>query len=124
MQFDIPTWNRNQGNILSSEADIVDSVASLGAVQNDLLGQVADALSQYRSARERARRFETEILPNAKRAQLLVRDAYLKGILDISTLLQAERTLMDATVDYIDALDDTWQAAADLANLLQLEQFP
>ena len=57
-------------------------------------------------------------------AQQLVRDAYLKGILDISTFLQSQRTLSDATVDYIDALDDTWQAAADLANLLQLEQFP
>jgi cobalt-zinc-cadmium efflux system outer membrane protein len=124
VQFDIPTWNRNQGNILSTEADIVDSVASLGAVQNDLLRQVADALSQYRSARERARRYETEILPNARRAQQLVRDGYLKGVLDISTFLQSQRTLSDATVDYIDALDDTWQAAADLANLLQLEQFP
>lgn len=124
LQFDIPMWDRNQGNIRSTQADVRDSVASLGVLQNDLLRQAADALSRYRAARQRAERIQTSILPNARRAQQLVRDGYLKGVLDISTFLQAQRTLSDTTVDYFDALEEVWTTAADLANLLQLEQFP
>ena len=32
--------------------------------------------------------------------------------------------LFDAHLDYIDALEDVWSTAAQLSNLLQLEQFP
>jgi cobalt-zinc-cadmium efflux system outer membrane protein len=124
LQFDIPTWDRNQGNIRAARADIADSVANLGATQNDLLNQVADLLSRHRAARERAERIEREILPNATQAQLLVKDGFVKGILDISTFLQAQRTLTETTLDYVDALEEAWTTAAELAKLLQLEQFP
>ena len=124
VQFDIPTWDQNQGNIRSSAADVRDAMASLGVVQNELLAEAADALSRYRAARQLAERIEREILPNARRAQQLVRDGYLKGVLDISTFLEAQRSLTETTVDYYDALEDVWSTAADLANLLQLEQFP
>ena len=39
-------------------------------------------------------------------------------------LLEAQRALFQANLDYIDAEQDRLQAAADLANLLQLERFP
>ena len=66
IQFDIPTWDRNQGNIRSAQADVLDALSNLGTVQNDLLRQAADAISRYRAARERAERIATEILPNAQ----------------------------------------------------------
>jgi hypothetical protein len=39
-------------------------------------------------------------------------------------VLQAQRALFDANNDYIDSLEDAWDTAADLGNLLQFEQFP
>jgi cobalt-zinc-cadmium efflux system outer membrane protein len=124
LQFDIPTWNRNQGNIRSTEADISDAIASLGVLQNSLLAQVEDVLGRYRAARISEERIRTQVLPSATRAQQLVKDAYQKGILDISTFLQAQRGLSDASLSYIEALETVWTTAAEIATLLQLEQFP
>ncbi|HEY5315637.1 MAG TPA: TolC family protein [Pirellulales bacterium] len=124
IQFDIPTWDRNQGNIRSAQADVLDALSNLGTVQNELLRQAADAISRYRAARERAQRIATEILPNARRAQEMVKDGFVKGLLDVSTFLQAQRTLIETNQDYIDALEEVWTTAAEIANLLQLERFP
>lgn len=122
--FDIPVWNRNQGGIQAAQANINDAVASLGILQNDLLRQVEDALGRYIAARQSEERIRTQILPTASRAQQLVKDGYQKGILDISTLLQAQRSLNEASLSYIDALQDVWMTAAEIAQLLQLERFP
>jgi cobalt-zinc-cadmium efflux system outer membrane protein len=124
IQFDIPTWDRNQGNIRSAQADVLDALSNLGTVQNELLRQAADAISRYRAARDRADRIATQILPNARRAQELVKDGFIKGLLDVSTFLQAQRTLTETNQDYIDALEEVWTTAAEIANLLQLERFP
>jgi cobalt-zinc-cadmium efflux system outer membrane protein len=124
IQFDMPLWNRNQGNIRSTEADVADAIASLGILQNDLLRQVEDVLGRYRSARQSEERIRTQVLPTATRAQLLVKDGFQKGILDISTFLQAQRALSDATLSYIDALESVWTTSAEIASLLQLDRFP
>ncbi len=124
IQFDVPLWNRNQGNIRSSEADLADAIASLGVLQNDLLRQVEDVLGRYRAARLSEERLRTQVLPSAIRAQQLVKDGFQKGVLDISTFLQAQRTLSDAMLSYIDALENVWTTAAEIASLLQLNRFP
>jgi outer membrane protein, heavy metal efflux system len=122
--FDIPVWNRNQGNIQAAQANINDAVASLGILQNDLLRQVEDALGRYIAARQSEERIRTQILPTARRAQQLVKNGYQEGLLDISTLLQAQRSLSEASLSYIDSLQDVWLSAAEIAQLLQLERFP
>ncbi len=124
IQFDIPLWNRNQGNIRSTQGDLADAVASLGVLQNELLRQVEEVLGRYRAARQSEERIRTQVLPVATRAQQLVKDGYQKGILDISTFLQAQRALSDATLSYIDALENVWTTAAEIASLLQLDRFP
>ncbi|HEX4132610.1 MAG TPA: TolC family protein [Pirellulales bacterium] len=120
----LPLWNRNQGNIDSQRGDLAASAGNLGAVQNDLLGSAADTLHQHLAARQLADRIGSDILPNAKRSQELVRSGFNKGLLDISTLLAAQKSLIQANLDYIDALEDVWTTAAELAGLLQRQQFP
>ncbi len=122
--FDIPTWNRNQGGIQAAQANITDATASLGILQNDLIRQAEDALGRYRQARQTEERYRTQILPTATRAAQLVKDGYQKGVLDISTYLQAQRALSDASSSYLDALQSVWSTGAEIANLLQLERFP
>ena len=124
VQFDIPTWNRNQGNIDSARADIQDALASLGMLQNDLLRQVEDALGRYRAARQSEERIRTSILPTALRAQQLAKNGYEQGVLDFATFLQAQMSLQEASLSYIDALEDVWTIATEIANLYQLERFP
>jgi outer membrane protein TolC len=53
-----------------------------------------------------------------------VEDGYLKGEFDLTRLLQAQRTLTETNVDFIDALKEVWTTAAELAGMLQVEEFP
>ncbi|HTU25457.1 MAG TPA: TolC family protein [Pirellulales bacterium] len=122
--FVIPLWNKNQGNIRTANGNVAESVAMLNVTQNDLLKLAADALARYRSARRMVLAFEQSILPDARRTQSLVQQGYDQGELELVRLLEAQRALFQANLDYIDAEQARLQAAADLANLMQLEQFP
>ncbi|HEY1603912.1 MAG TPA: TolC family protein [Pirellulales bacterium] len=124
MQMNIPVWNLNQGNIRAANANIRDSVASVGVLQNDLLRQAAETLATYRTARDRSLRIGEEILPTAERTQRLVRNAYDVGQMDVAPVLQAQRALTQVNLDYIETLETAWMSAATLAGLLQVESFP
>jgi outer membrane protein TolC len=93
-------------------------------VQNDQLSKVADALGRYLSARLLVERYENEILPNVRQAQKLSAEGYGKGVFDFARYLQAQRTVVETTRGYTEALNSLWSAAVDLAGLLQLEQMP
>jgi len=122
--FPIPTWDRNQGNIISRQGDVRVSAANVGVVQNTLLGEASKTLAKHRAARQRAERIGLDILPNTQRALQLTRSGYDQGLFDVSTLLQAQRTLIETNKGLIDALEDAWTTGANLAGVLQLQQFP
>lgn len=124
IQFDIPVWNRNQGNIRQARAEARGAAANRTVVQNELLRQAADAVSRYRAAKQVAERIQTVILPNAIRTQQLVKDGYARRVVDVTRLLQAQRLLTDTQINYIDASERLWLNAAEIAGLMQLENFP
>ncbi|HVC93068.1 MAG TPA: TolC family protein [Pirellulales bacterium] len=122
--FNITLWDRNQGNVRAAEANIVDATATVPATQNKLIKQAADALGRHRAALQGAERIRLNVLPTARRNQELVQRGYREGLLPVAQVFQAQRALFQANLDYINALDDVWSSAAELGNLLQLEQFP
>jgi cobalt-zinc-cadmium efflux system outer membrane protein len=120
----IPVWDRNQGNILSARADIVGAAESRSILRNELLREAVDAFARYRASKQMAERLGKEVIPNARQAQRIVRDSYEKGIVEVSRLLQAQRAQAEASLAYNQALSDAWKAAAEIAGLLQQEDFP
>jgi cobalt-zinc-cadmium efflux system outer membrane protein len=124
IQFNIPIWDLNQGNRRAASANIRDARASLGMLQNDLLRQAAEAYARYRAAHELAERYGREILPLAMQNQELNREAYEKREFEPLRYLVAQRLLTESYLEYIDALEEVWNSAAELGNLLQMEQFP
>lgn len=120
--FPIPVWNRNQGNILAAKAEVAAARQNLRAIQNDQLQEVADALAHYQGARQVVERYEQQILPNLRKTLRLAQEGYAKGVFDFSRYLQAQRTIVEANLNYIDALEGVWTSAARVAGLLQLEQ--
>lgn len=123
-QFNIPTWNLNQGGVRAANANIRDAVASVGVLQNDLLRQAAETLAAYRAARDRARYIGEQILPTAERTFRLMQNAYEVGQVDVAPVLQAQKALTQVNLDYVEALEAAWTNAAALAGLLQVEIFP
>jgi cobalt-zinc-cadmium efflux system outer membrane protein len=124
LQMNVPVWNLNQGGIRAANANIRDARASIGVLQNDLLRQSAETLAAYRSARDRARYIGEKILPTAERTWRLMQNAYEVGQVDVAPVLQAQKALTQVNLDYIEALESSWENAATLAGLLQVELFP
>lgn len=120
----LPVFNRNQGNIRSARATVSRSVANLEATQNELLRLLAGALGRFRAAAEQVQKFEGQILPNSREAQEITQKGYIQGQFDFLRLLQAQRTMVEANLGYVNAQESRWTAAAEIAGLLQAEAFP
>ena len=82
------------------------------------------AVTRQRVAERAVKNYEDGILPDAKRTLKLVQDAYRRGQFEISRLLQTQRTVFEANIDYISAQENRLNSAAEIAGLLQLEEFP
>ena len=124
VQVAVPLWNRNQGNIRAAQADVAAATARYRRVQTELASDSAEAVGKYLTARQISEKYKREILPKAREAQRLARQLYEQGQTDFLRLLQAQRTLVEANLNYINAQENRWASAAELAGLLQLEQFP
>jgi len=89
-----------------------------------LLRQLAEALGRYRAAQRTVENYETGILPDAQETLKLVQQGIDAGQFDPFRILQTQRSVFEANLDYIAALQDRLTAAATIAGLLQLERFP
>lgn len=122
--FAVPLWNRNQGAIRAAQATVGESRAQYGDVRNQLANAAADAVGRYVSARTLVEAYEGQILPKARETQRLTQQLYGEGQIDFLRLLETQRTFFQANLEYVNAQEDRWNAAADVAGLLQSERFP
>lgn len=124
LYINIPLWNRNEGGIMSAHAAVRRSMANRQATQQELTKQIADAITRFHVAEQTVKNYEEGILPDAMRTLELVQKAYARGQFEISRLLQTQRTVFEANIDYISALENRLNSAAEIAGYLQLDQFP
>jgi cobalt-zinc-cadmium efflux system outer membrane protein len=120
----VPLWNRNQGNIAAAQANVTAAAQQYGRVQNELSLRAAQSLADYRAAVQRVERYEKEILPHARELLRITQQGYAAGQFDFLRMLAAQRTLLETNLTYVNAQETRWLAAAQLAGLLQSEQFP
>lgn len=121
---DVPLWNRNQGNIMAAQASVHRATANRNAAQQELTKILANAISRFHVAEQAVKNYEEGILPDAMRTLELVQKAYEGRQFEISRLLQTQRTVFEANIDYVSALENRLNAAAEIAGLLQMDQFP
>jgi cobalt-zinc-cadmium efflux system outer membrane protein len=124
VEFMIPVWNLNQGNVRKASSEVHKSIEQRQVTINELHRSVSGLFAENRTARNRAQRIRAEILPKAQNAQHLVQDGYVKGQFNVNRLLQSQRNLAEVSAGYFDAAEKSWTTAAEIAGLLQLEQFP
>lgn len=124
LSLPLPLWDKNQGNIQAARADVGRASAGVGQAQNEVARQMAEAVSRFRAAHEQARRYEERILPRATEGVRLIQQGFDSGEFDLQRLLQAQRSLVEADLGFVGALEERWNAAAELAGLAQIEVFP
>ncbi|HEX4146253.1 MAG TPA: TolC family protein [Pirellulales bacterium] len=122
--FNVPLWNRNQGNIRAAEANISVALAHVGTVENELASDAASAIGRFLASQQQVDRYEEQMLPKAREVLRLVQQQYAIGEAEFLRLLQAQRQRMEVELDYVNAQETRWTAAAEVAGLLQAVQFP
>lgn len=120
----VPIYNKNQGNIFSANASVRRAVASRQSVQQSLTKQLAAAVTRFREAERAVAIFNDEIIPDATQSLTVVQEGYSGGTMDLERLVQVQKSYFEVYLDHVEALQNRLLSAAEIAGLLQLEQFP
>jgi cobalt-zinc-cadmium efflux system outer membrane protein len=121
----IPIWDQNRGNIVQAQGALLRATEEEHRARADLASRYADAFSRFEANRRLVDYYRTSILPDASRV-------YTRTLLRFNTQLQSaedkvafvdivtyQQFYVTSLANYIAALHDMWQAAADLGGLLQ-----
>lgn len=122
--FPVPLWNRNQGNIRAAKAQVGEALNEVGRVENDLVNRLATSFAAYAAARKRAEKYKSAILPKAEQSYQLSLKAYQGGQFEYLRVLQAQRALAEARLEYLRSLGELWRAASEIAGLTLEDQWP
>ncbi len=120
----VPLWNKNQGNIFAAKAQVGEAVSQIGRVQNELVNRLAGAFANYAAARKRADKYKATIIPKAEESYQLSQKAYQGGQFEYLRVLQAQRAVAEARLEYVRSLGEMWRAASDIAGLMLEDQWP
>ena len=124
VQIEVPLFDRNQGNIRAAQADVAAANAQVVRTATELANLTAEAIGRYLTSRRLAERYEQEILPAAVELQRISAQLYEQEQIDFLRYLNAQRAFLDANLAYLAAQEQQWMAAAEVAGLLQSDQFP
>jgi cobalt-zinc-cadmium efflux system outer membrane protein len=119
-----PIFNRFQGEIVKSKADLTAQQAQLAKTEAQVLSDVQTAFTQFTSARSRVERAERELLEHASRTRDLVQIQYQKGAASLLEYLDAQRILISTKLDYESDLSDYWLAVVLIGQAVGLEMNP
>jgi len=92
----VPIWDQRQGEILAARFDLMRARQQRLAIENDLLAHLAEAHSEYDTARAQLQLVREQIVPAAQRSFELTQKAYRGGHATFLELLDAQRTLAEA----------------------------
>jgi outer membrane protein, heavy metal efflux system len=119
-----PIFNRFQGEILKSRADLATQKAQVAKAEAQVTNDVQTAFTQFKSARSRLERAERELLEHAKRTRDLVQLQYQKGAASLLEYLDAQRILISTRLDYESDLSNYWQAVVLIGQAVGTEIGP
>jgi len=140
----LPIFNRNQGNVLAAESELLRARKEVERVKFALVDRFAAPFARYRNASEQVDRYGTrlsdeevrktltlrgeerqrqldafpQILPRAQLALALASEGWQRGQFDYLPVLTAQRTLAQTSLAYIRALADLRQSLVAIDGLL------
>ncbi len=114
----LPLFDRNQGNIVKAQANLIAAENEVRRVELDLRDRLVATFEQYANARRQVETHRGTILPNAKASLELVQAGYREGEFGYLTLLTAQRTYFGVSLDYLRSLRDLWTQSVQMEGLL------
>ncbi len=120
MHFVLPLklYDRNQGNIIKAQADLIAARNELRRVELDLYDRFAAAFEFYANAQRQVETYSSTILPNAKASLDMIRVGYREGEFGYLTLLLAQETFFGVSLDYLASLSELWARTIEIEGML------
>lgn len=113
----LPLFDRNQGALGEARAELDGARAEILATHLQLQAELAAAYQDAESARASALALSEQLLPDAEAALEAVREGYRLGKFDLSRLLDAQRAVVEARTQLLDAQEAYHLAETRLARL-------
>jgi outer membrane protein TolC len=114
----LPLFNRNQGNIVATDAQLVAAQRNLERVRLSLQNRLAEVFRRYVSAGQQVEKYRGTILPDAKETLDLVASGYQQGEFSYLHLLTGQRTYFESNLAYLESLSQLKSAHAQIEGLL------
>jgi outer membrane protein TolC len=113
-------WSRGRLDAQKAEATVnVDAAAAQAhVVERQIRQAVHEAYVRVQAAGQRASLLRTTIVPQSEQTLEVARVAYQADRLDFLALIDSQRTLLDARLNYFRALSDRELALADLSRAI------
>lgn len=111
-------YDRNQGAIQAAEERLQKAILEREAVITEVKAKLSSVYQRLQGAKSEIERLQTEILPGALRAYEAAREGYRQGEFGYLDVLDAQRTLFQSRVQYIQALDRFHQQWIALERLI------
>lgn len=116
----LPVFDTNHGNILAAQKRLDQARDELAGTRQRLEGELAMAAERLASLRDEAQLMASDVLPGATSAYSAASTGFEYGKFAFLDVLDAQRTLLAARVQYLRTLSEAQRAAADMGRLLGL----
>ena len=114
----LPLFNRNQGKILESQYRISKAESERAAAGNRVLAALSDTYQALAAGYVEATTLKAVVLPGAQSAFEATSEGFRQGKFGYLDVLDAQRTLFEATGRYVEALAVYHKAVADTERLV------
>ena len=103
----IPIFNRNQGSIATSKADLERAQREVERVKLALRERAASIVQNYAYSQAATARYKNQMIPRAQKAYEMYAKKYQQMAAAYPQVLIAQRTLMQLQVAYVNALESS-----------------
>jgi len=114
----LPFFDTNLGAVLASQRRLDQARDELALAELRIQTELQAAVEQLRTARAEAKSLQDDVLPAAQSAHDATAAGYELGKFGLLEVLDAQRSLLLARTQYLQALSSAHRAAADVERLL------
>ncbi|MGH9675054.1 MAG: TolC family protein [Bryobacteraceae bacterium] len=114
LQMEIPIFNRNQGQIARSDAEVIQAAWRYRALRDGVEAEVRDAAARLEQSRTSLEELRTQLKPVVEQGIARTETAYKNGDLSYLNVLEATRQRFDAVLRELDAEAALARAYAEL----------
>jgi len=118
----LPLFDRNQGNVLETARRVDKARDELSSTALRLDAELAQAREDFDVARQQALTLRSEIVPGAQSAYAAASTGFDYGKFGFLDVLDAQRTLLQAKSQYLNALAEAHRAKAAIGRILGEDQ--